>query len=219
MQFIRGGVARPSHRLLLSLMAVASLTGCSETDLPVISVAMPAAETEYRLVSNQRRWVGIPAGDAALERMTATGPEQLIGLPNPTTTPGDNFILIKARKDHAAAGRFSTSIFAGDMDERIRPFRRLTEDSLRSREDPLGSLFWTELRQGGLYCVLAFRRANAAARMLPANAHTVDLMMRNCVNGDLEAALAPIGAASIAGGPTGSGGAGIMLSPLAGPQP
>ncbi|MGP3699642.1 hypothetical protein [Rhodobacter sp. NSM] len=203
-------------------MAAALLSACSPADLPVISLSLPQATTEYRIVPNQRRWVGVAAGDTTLERMGETGPEQLIVLPNATTTPGDNFILLKARKDLGAGGRFSTSVFSEEMDERIRPFRGLSEASLRSRTDPLGPLIWAEMRQGSLYCVLAFRRADAAARMLPVNARTVDLMMRNCVNGDLETALAPIGAASlsgIAGAGTGAGGGSVLLSPLAGPQP
>ncbi|WP_420024501.1 hypothetical protein ACN9JG_21095 (plasmid) [Cereibacter azotoformans] len=223
LQFIRSAAAQPSRRIAPFLMAAALLSACSQADLPVVSVSMPSATTEYRLVASQRRWVGIAAGETTLERQGETGPEQLIALPNATTTPGDNFILLKARKDFAAAGRFSTSVFSADMDERIRPFRGLSDTNLRSRTDPLGPLFWTEMRQGSLYCVLAFRRMDAAARMLPSNARTVDLMMRNCVNGDLEAALAPIGAASISGmlaaGGTGAGGMGILLSPLAGPQP
>ncbi|AXQ96100.1 hypothetical protein D0Z66_20480 (plasmid) [Cereibacter sphaeroides] len=225
LQFLRNVPCfRQPGRILVALIATGLLmAACSPDALPLMAARTPEFATEYRLVSDQQRWIGAPAGGVTLERRTRTGPEQLIALPNHTVTAGDNYILAKAREDLGGGRRFSTAIFSGQIGPSTLPFRKLEEAQLRSRHDGLGPLVWSEVRQGSLYCVLAFRRTDTAVRMLPGRARSIDLMMRNCVTGDLETALAPIGDASLLGSPVGDGRgdarAGLMLSPLAGPKP
>jgi hypothetical protein len=75
------------------------------------------------------------------------------------------------------------------------PFASVTEGALTATSDSMGDITYTTLRPGGdVVCVLAFRRTQTASIALPRGSRSLDIMLRNCVRGELQDALAPIGA-------------------------
>jgi hypothetical protein len=96
------------------------------------------------------------------------------------------------------------------------PFDGLADRDLNTGTDSLGPYFFAERRLGAdTLCVLAIRRLDSSARPLPVRADALDVMLRNCVRGSREEALAPISAARLA---VGASGGLLNLSPHAAPQ-
>lgn len=189
------------------------------------NLAKSEKTTQFFTVSSNKAWVRAPGALLVTQRELVNNLEQRIGLVNRTGVPGDNLIVLQARfVNEQNQGRFQLDEFRRQLDGLPAPFASVTSGELFTETDDLGAFFWTERRVGsGTVCVLGLRRLDSATRQLPGNANVMDVMLRNCVNGEADTALAPIMSRSIAAsGHTGGGAAEIditLLSPLAGPTP
>jgi len=167
----------------------ANLTGESPTELA-------EAVTEFRVVSANQAFINVPNALLVLERNLDGAVEQRITLPNASSLAGENVILLRAQTVRTAS---TTRLVLDDVLIQFggapTPFAGITDAGLTATSDQYGDITYTTLRPGGdLVCALAFRRTQIASRALPVGASSLDIMMRNCVSGTLEAALAPIGA-------------------------
>ena len=167
-------------------------------------------------------WVSAPETVLVLERAFGPLTEQRILLPNETAVAGDNLILLRARRSGSAgAGRFTPLDLVRAAGGTPPPFGDFEDLLLRSRSDRAGTLHWASWTdEAGLTCVLAFRRLDETTRVVPAGHALIDMMLRNCIHGSADAALAPALPESVGFGSTAAGDAAPrMLSPLAAPRP
>lgn len=174
---------------------------------------------EYSVVPASRAMVH--AGDSlvVLERNLGPALEQRIVLPNTSALRGDNVIHIRAQTGASARlTEFNFSEITTRFGGLPAPFQRLTDGTLLSGEDSLGNFVYARETVGtGTLCVLVLRRLTVGARPLPQGAQALDVMMRNCVDGPLEEALAPISERSL--GVSGSAQSGVYtISPHAAPR-
>jgi len=181
--------------------------------------------TQFVTVPSNQAWVRAPGAVVVMERGLLNSMEQRIGLVNHTAAPGDNMLVLRARVvEGQQQGRFRFDEFLRRVDGLPAPFGALKPGDLFTDADELGVFFWAENRSGSsTVCVLGLRRLDSTMRQLPGNTNVMDVMLRNCVNGDVEQAIEPIMAVNIgnlaSGGKTASSGGIRMLSPLAGPTP
>ncbi|PFG62183.1 hypothetical protein AXZ77_0757 [Thioclava sp. ES.031] len=205
------------------LGGVLALAAC--TSAPSFSQLGSAVQTttQYALGRLSQLWASPEDALIMLHRQVGTEYEQKIGLANPTTLPGDNFLLLMALATNGrTTGRFELNQFIEHAGGVPAPFKKIDERNLRSTTDSLGVYFWQEYDAGRqTRCVLAFRRLEPHARVLPKGANAMDVMLRNCVHGSTQTALKPIQDAQIRLGvvadvSTRSGG-NLTLSPLAAP--
>ncbi len=158
-----------------------------------------------------------------VQRKVGGASEQMIGLENSTTLEGDNLLLLIARvPEGLSAGRFTLDRLLDRVGGPPSPFTRVNDNSLRSATDGVGTYFWLEYSAGSqVNCVLAFRRMQGNSRVLPRGTNAMEVLLRNCVIGTVDEALAPIrepqislGAIANTSAPNGGN---RMLSPLAAP--
>lgn len=174
---------------------------------------------EFAVVPASRAMVHAPDALLVLERTLGAAVEQRIVLPNTTALRGDNVIHIRAQTGGSARlTEFNFSELTTRFGGLPAPFQRLTDGMLQSGEDTLGSfVYGRETVGANTLCVLVLRRLTVGARPLPRGTQALDVMMRNCVDGSLEQALAPISERSL--GVSGSAqGAVYTLSPHAAPR-
>jgi hypothetical protein len=209
-------------RVVWLLLGAFMLSACETTINTRAEVEAGVARAEWVMVPPDTAWVNTPGATLVLERQFAEVREQRISLPNDTTLAGDNFIHLRAvAPSHGHIFELDRALQqAGGLPA---PFAEEDLDVMRSREDSAGTLTWTEWTNGaGTDCVMALRRVPAGVRLLPGRATALDLVMRNCVSGGVDAALAPAGPAAVAfPAPHGSdrGAEVLTLSPLAAPMP
>lgn len=123
--------------------------------------------------------------------------EQRVALSNDTHLPGENLIQMVSKSRNGRPGRFVFETFIRQIGGAPSPFTNITSGDLVTGEDDLGTYFWTELQYGNSdICVLGLRRVTSAQRILPGNASILDILIRNCVRGDVQTALAPLLAAA-----------------------
>jgi hypothetical protein len=229
---------RPARRMgattiMIALAAVLALGACSERDAqdgftgvhrvfgsdrnPRLEVAEQTAE--FVIVPPGRAMVNFPEALLVLERNLGDAVEQRIILPNATAVQGDNAVHIRAQTERSTRlSEFSLREMTTRFGGVPAPFREINEGALRSGQDQLGSFVYAQENLGvGTTCVLVIRRLSVGARPLPRGTSALDVMMRNCVNGTAEQALAPIGARGLAVSGTGSGTI-RTISPHAAPQ-
>lgn len=228
---LRGQVSRmPAGRILRRLAGLTALAmalaGCVFAPPRLApTLATSEATAQFTTVPANRAWINIPSALLVIQRSLAGSMEQRISLPNTSTVQGDNSVLLRARSpDGAGAGRLAFGEVLTRAGGAPSPFATLKSGELMMGEDGLGPYFWAEKRSGNnTICVLALRRVTSGMRQLPRNYSVLDIMMRNCVNGPLDAALAPIMSTHIgfAYGVSddATSGKSRMLSPLAGPTP
>ncbi len=178
---------------------------------------------QYVIVADQSSWVQVPDGVLTLERAVGPDREQRVALRNESTLPGDNWLLLRARTRGGVNAPLRSNEFVTRTGGIPTPFTSLREGNLNSATDALGSYHWAEERVGAdTVCILALRRIGEAERIMPSGANVMDVMMRNCVVGTREEALAPITAERLAYFPRSAGGAAPSenrnLSPLAAPM-
>uniref|UniRef100_A0A2A3JYX5 Uncharacterized protein n=1 Tax=Alloyangia mangrovi TaxID=1779329 RepID=A0A2A3JYX5_9RHOB len=168
-------------------------------------------------------WIRVPDAQLVLERRYRFVTEQRILLPNPTALRGENFILLHSEASPlSVGGRFRPTELLASAGGTPFPFERFEDLAFRTTADALGVMSWASWsNHAGLNCVLAFRRLDATARTLQSGTSAMDMMLRNCVHGSEDAALAPIGpeAVGFAAITAEPAAAPQMLSPLAGPLP
>ncbi|MDO9526667.1 MAG: hypothetical protein Q7J57_14200 [Gemmobacter sp.] len=213
---------RALQRLCALVAGLVLLTACelAPIDLPV-TLVQAEETTQFIAVPLHQAWVAAPGAIFVSERDLVNSVEQRIGLANHTLAAGDNLLTLRAR---TRGGRLVYDEFLRRVGGLPEPFTSLTPGDLLTGEDALGPYLWAEERRGeSTICVLAFRRLDSGARQMPGRSTVMDVMLRNCVNGDVEQALGPIMAASVGNHPvyskTPAKGAVRMLSPLAGPTP
>lgn len=229
------GVGRSGHRSgLAAVFAFAALVGgCSQiagdraaTGIYRLfnsnqnpAIATLESTVEYTVVPPSRAMVNAPEALVVFDRNLNGAIEQKIILPNATALPGDNEIHIRAQtSDSAQLERFRLSDIETRFGGLPAPFRDVSESSLNTGRDALGSYVYATQDAGpNTVCVLVMRRLGVGARPLPRGTRALDLVMRNCVNGSLQDALAPMGERVLAVGGNANG-TNYTLSPHAAPS-
>lgn len=217
-------------RAVLRFAAMVGIAWLLQACAGIIAPSIPTlADVQNRSqmvsVPLNKTWIYAPTALAALERGLLNYWEQRIALANQTTVPGDNVLVLQARQQAGQEpGRFRYDDFVSRIGGLPEPFQATKSGDLLAGQDELGPYFWAEVRYGdATVCVLGVRHLTVGIRQLPGDTNTLDVMLRNCVNGTAEDALKPITAASIQNYPDGSGGSATgrvrMLSPLAGTIP
>lgn len=191
-----------------AFLMLAFAAGCSETYNDRTSAGIyrfmgsernPEIETlentvEYGIVPASRTMVSAPNALIVFERNLGGAIEQQIVLPNATAVRGDNVLHIRAQNSVSSRlGEFSFDEISTRFGGLPAPFERLNASGLRSGTDELGSfVYGTENIGTSTVCVLVLRRVGVGARPLPRGTRALDMVMRNCVNGTVEQALAPM---------------------------
>ena len=165
-------------------------------------------------------WVNAPGTVLVMQRGLRGESEQRIGLLNDTALPGENLIVIRAATDGVNPGRFRFEQFLHRVGGAPAPFADISAGDLSEGRDDLGTYFWAERpMEAGALCVFALRRLTPEQRLLPMNAASMDMMLRNCTRGGADEALQPLLGDSISTTPVSgtSAGSSLMMSPLAAP--
>jgi len=171
---------------------------------------------QYSLGRLNQTWTTAPTALVMIQRAQPGEGIQIIGLENATTLEGDNFLWLRAHGGRAS-GRFDLENTLQRVGGVPTPFRTLDNRNLRTGSDGLGDYFWQEWRSGAATnCVIALRRLESGARALPRGTRSLEVFLRNCVDGPIEQALAPILADQIS---LGAAAGSRVVSPLAAPRP
>ncbi|MCC5964868.1 MAG: hypothetical protein JJU24_01915 [Natronohydrobacter sp.] len=193
----RQGRISTGLRLVAGLALAVGLSACqmSSQGGQTSRTELAEALSEYRIVPTGRAFVSVPNALLVMERDLGVALEQRITLPNATTLAGENTIQLRAQTSRSSsATRLQLTEILAQFGGVPSPFRALDESSLSSSTDQYGDVTYTVTRPGGdVTCVLAFRRSQIGARALPRGSSALDLMMRNCVTGSVQDALAPLG--------------------------
>lgn len=201
-------------RKLMAAGLVLALAGCttSEGDRAATGVYRllnssrnPAVEAmefaaEYAVVPPGRALVHSPFALLVLERNMGVAVDQRIILPNDTSVRGDNVMHLRAQTNTSARSQeFNLDEIAARFGAMPSPFERTNPGSLLSGSDALGSYVYARETLGiDTVCVLVMRRITAGARPLPRGVHALDVILRNCVAGTVEQALAPMAGTGMA---------------------
>lgn len=216
-----------------ALAALAILASCTQVQSDRTATGLyrlmgsqrnPSVETlenvvQYSVVETSRAMVNVPSAVVVFERNLNGAVEQRIVLPNDTAVRGDNVIHVRAQtSDSAQLQRLNFD----DLRERFgglpAPFERLNDNALSSSSDALGSYVFARENVGTqTVCVLVLRRLGVGSRPLPRGTQAIDVVMRNCANGTLEQALAPMSQQTLGVAGTVSG-TNLSLSPHAAPR-
>lgn len=208
---------RRAKVLFLSL----AVMGCgSDIDYLTLTPQQINERTPYTPVAISQAWVNAPGMRSVLQRNLGNGLEQRISLSNDASVPGDNLVLLRTRNGVSGFGRLRFETLMASFGGLPQPFARLKSGDLVEGNDGVGSYLWATETLGNATCVLGMRRLNSGMRQLPGNGGVMDLVLRNCVQGTQQDALAPlladsIGVAPIARDPQGNS---RLLSPLAAPS-
>ena len=228
MEFRSGGAlggaarrhARRATRLHLAAVGaaavlVALVAGCA-TNGTQRALGLPSgdrleraeATAQFRTIPAARAYVNSPAALLVLERDLGSAVEQRITLPNETSLAGENKILLRAQTSGSASpNRLIKTELMTRFGGAPAPFSATSGQQFMTVEDRYGAYVYTTRQMGnGVTCVLALRRVQTGARPLPQGSTALDIMLRNCVQGSAEQALAPIGAAAFGLGAAPSGG-------------
>jgi hypothetical protein len=175
--------------------------------------------SEYGVVAVSRAMVHAPQALLVLERRLGGALEQRIILPNATAVRGDNILHLRAQTETSARSQeFNFNEVSARFGGMPHPFEQANPSGLLSGTDSLGSYVYARQNIGtDTVCVLVLRRLTAGARPMPRGTQSLDLIMRNCVVGTQEQALAPMGDRTMAvhAAPQGTI---YTLSPFAAPQ-
>jgi hypothetical protein len=154
------------------------------------------ATAQFAVVPATRAFINVPNALLVLERRLGNATEQRVTLPNATSAAGENLILLRAQTDSTAnVDRLNLNEFLERFGGTPAPFSVINESSLSSGQDNMGSYVYSQQRVGtSTICVLAIRRMSVGARALPRGTGALDVLLRNCVQGTVQEALAPIGA-------------------------
>jgi len=231
---------RSTHRpsafrkaIAASIAALALVAGCSQLSNDRTSTGIyrflgsernPGMETlestvQYTIVPATRSMVSAPTAILIFERNLGGAIEQRIVLPNDTAMRGDNVLHVRAQtSDSSRLEEFSFDEIEVRFGGLPAPFERLQASGLNSGTDSLGRfVYGTESIGTNTVCVLVMRRLGVGARPLPRGTAALDVVMRNCVNGSVQQALAPMSERAL--GVSGTVRTGIQtLSPYAAPR-
>jgi hypothetical protein len=174
---------------------------------------------QYSVVPASRAMVNAPQALVIFERNLGGAVEQRIVLPNNTAVQGDNVLHVRGQtSDSARLEEFSFDEVEVRFGGLPVPFQNLSESSLSSGSDELGSYVYARENVGtSTVCVLVLRRLGIGSRPLPRGTRALDVVMRNCVNGTVEEALAPMSARAMGVSGTATGTV-RTISPYAAPR-
>lgn len=208
--------------LLLVGAIIAFLSACTAPPMGPTELQSAISRAEWIIVPKAQAWIFVPDAQLVMERRVGPVAEQRVTLINRTTLNGDNFVYLRAI-DANSPGVIRLEQALEQAGGLPSPFSTADLDVMRSRSDGVGALSWTEWSSGaGTTCVFALRRMTVAARILPNRAGALDMVMRNCVVGEADAALRPAGEDAVgfpASARPAAGGSHRTLSPLAAPAP
>ncbi|MDD7969777.1 hypothetical protein [Roseinatronobacter alkalisoli] len=193
------GVRARIHLLVLAVVGGLALSACDGGFLASMDGSSPTelaeAVTEYRVVPASRALINVPNALVVLERELDGALEQRITLPNTTSLQGENVILLRAQTAQTASrSRLVLDDVLRQFGGAPAPFGAISDGGLMAATDQYGDVTYTTRAPGGdVTCVLAFRRTQMGSRALPRGATALDIMLRNCISGQTERALAPIG--------------------------
>jgi hypothetical protein len=191
------GIARKLAPSCAAVLAVLVLSACQMASPGGSTSPTELAEAlnEYRVVPVARAYINVPNALVVMERDLGSATEQRVTLPNATSLSGENTILLRAQSGRSANNtRLVLQEVLAQFGGAPVPFSNITDSALTARSDTYGDMTYTVIRPGGdITCVLAIRRAHTGGRALPRGASALDMMMRNCVSGSVEQALAPLG--------------------------
>ncbi|MCC5988821.1 MAG: cellulose biosynthesis protein BcsN [Pararhodobacter sp.] len=178
----------PDDELLGGVMRLFS--GESRPDVSVLE-----RTTEYTVIPPSRALVHMPDAVLVFQRSFGDAIDQKVVLPNDTALRGDNTIRLRAQtRSTARLNEFSYAEVVARFGGLPAPFQNLSENAMRSGRDSLGSYVYATQQVGvDTNCVLVMRRLTGAARPLPRGTEALDVVMRNCVQGTAEQAMAPLG--------------------------
>lgn len=206
---------------MFALGLAMALAGCVEDARRLLKTeSQVEAETPFTALSLRAAWVNAPGAVLVMQRGLRNGAEQRIGLRNLTTVPGDNIVYLRTRFTEGGTGRLRFEDFMRRIGGAPSPFQDFDPGALVTAEDEAGPYLWAEQRiNDSTVCVIGLRRLPSGARQLPDGADVMDILLRNCLQGSAEQALAPLLAGSMGVVPGAGIGAGTsrMLSPLAAP--
>jgi hypothetical protein len=216
---------RPAFARTLLCAGLMTLLSCDSATFSSRGVSDSLdPRSQYLSVPAADAWVNVPKSALVVERQRGADRAQRVLLPNHSYLPGDNVIYLRAIRN-----RPSGSIGAFDLESMLefiggvpRPFTSEELATLRSRQDAAGTLTWGVWTDGaGTTCVLALRRLTEMNRILPFRSNAVDMLLRNCVRGTEEDALAPADPQQVAFPTIGRNtpASPQTLSPLAAPLP
>ncbi|MTH64033.1 hypothetical protein [Paracoccus shanxieyensis] len=198
------------------------LAGCVVVDAQdgILTRQQIEERTPYASVSTGQAWVNAPGMRSVLQRNLRTGLEQKISLANDSAVRGDNVMMLRTQNGVSGFGRLRFESVIDRFGGMPYPFTDVSSGSLLQGDDGVGAYFWVTENLGDATCILGMRRLNSGMRQLPGNGGVMDIVLRNCVRGTQQDALAPlmadsIGVAPIARDPQGNS---RMLSPLAAPS-
>lgn len=209
-------------RFAAPLAAAVLLAGCGVLDRDELLLRPSQYEERTHLsqIPNAAAWAAAPGLISAYRRPIFNGYEQRLNLVNPSYMPGDNQMVIRVRDNISVDTRLVFEEFTKWTGGLPQPFVNLSSGELIRGEDDLGPYFYAEHRAGvDTICVFGMRRLTGSDREIPAGGNVMDVLLRNCLRGSTEQALAPMLAGSLGYGPgtIGRDGRSRMISPLAGP--
>lgn len=217
----RAGSRSMVWRVALVLTSAAALAACAVTPQSLLTSSAELREqTPFTPIPVSQSWINAPDIVMAMQRGLRGESEQRVALANRAGVTGENLVIMRAQARDGRADRFNYDEFVRWAGGTPAPFAGVTSGDLLSAEDEAGVYFWAEERAGAdTVCVLGVRRLTSAQRLLPAGATTLDILMRNCVRGEAQDALAPLLTGSVSAAPTPgvTAGASRVISPLAAP--
>lgn len=175
----------------------------------------------YSLVSPGQSWISVPQSQVVVQRSVRGATEQVVGLPSKTAVPGEDQIIMYAYPPgYLGSGLLHFADIKKMLGKLPHPFEDASEDGFVAGQDSLGDYVWQAKEYGSVTCVLALRRIDSTRRALPQGVQSLDLVLRNCVFGSSDDALAPIMEANLAASSAAGSGTGSsrMMSPLAAPM-
>lgn len=199
-----------------TLCAALALAACTTAPgIATFGVDVGRASVQYSLGRLNQTWTTAPQAVLMIQRSGSGEGVQIVALENTTTLEGDNFLWLRAHGGQVI-GRFDLQGAIDRVGGVPSPFRTFDNNNLRTGTDSLGPYFWQEWRSGAsTNCVLAIRRLDSGVRALPRGTRALEVFLRNCVDGPIELALAPILDQQIR---LGAASGGRVLSPLAAPR-
>lgn len=214
-----------ARSLVLALGLIGGLAGCDSFTIEAIRHHLKISEPgTYTDVPASQRWISVPGSRVALQRSVMGEEEQRVLLDNNTAVPGENELILRAYGSaDRPAGKLNFETLRTRLGGFPDPFAEVRSEDFRTGSDAFGGYVWIGRGYGStVSCVLAFRRLDAETRLIPSDRSFLDVVLRNCVTGTAQDALAPILAQNIGYGRTSAysdHSGSRLLSPLAGPLP
>lgn len=215
------GAITAGRSALLVMVAAFLVAGCAVDPRALLTTSRELREqTPFTPVAISQSWINAPGIVMVVQRGLRGESQQRVALDNRSGIPGENVIIMRSQNRSGNGGRLVYEEFMRSIDGPPEPFTEIRPGDLITAEDDIGPYFWVEQRVGDdAVCVLGIRRITSAQRLLPGSATVLDILLRNCIQGEASEALAPLSAGSVSAPPIAGVAAGDtrVISPLAAP--